>query len=187
MIEYFSWYLIYEHIMESSDDYFDKNSDPLEVLSCNKKHKYSVIGFVESHLSLFRNNGRYEFKLEYPEINKINHWTQTVFPTRAASSTENGYKEIDCPLQKKGWHGLSLSNRSETYIDGSPFINTWFCPIGQYGQYFNGGDCLPNPEIENSQECLSTTRLWIKRYQRTSKRYYNFFLNIYIFILVIIK
>ena len=42
MIEYFSWYLIYEHIMESSDDYFDKNSDPLEVLSCNKKHKYSV-------------------------------------------------------------------------------------------------------------------------------------------------
>ena len=169
MTEYFSWYLIYEHIMESPDDYFVKDSDPPEVLSCNKKHKYSVLGLVEDHLSLFRHKGKFEFKLEYPELNKSNHWTQSVFPTKAKYGEGNGYREIKCEIKKNNWGGLALSERTETYIDGSPKAFTWYYPIGQNAQYYEGYDCLPNPEYDGDNiSCLSTTRLWIKRYQKSS-------------------
>ena len=127
-MDYLSWCLAFEYVIESSDDYFNSTD---ELLSSNEKHKYSILGFIQSHKSLFQYQGRYEFKLEYPELNGYNHWSQTVFPTEAQADEENGYEDIECQFTKNGWHGLSLSTDERSYIDGSPFDpNSWFYPIG---------------------------------------------------------
>ena len=163
--DYCSWVLVFEHILDSSADYFTSVD---EILSCSSKHKYSVLGKIESHHSFFRYRGKYEFKLEYPELNGYNQWSQTIFPTKAQPDTENGYENIDCKFVKNSWHGLSLTmNTDKAYLDGSPYHkDTWFFPIGQKGRYFEGLDCLPNPNDDLPQRsCLRITRLWIKKYK----------------------
>ena len=165
-----TWFLVFEHILDSSNDYFTGNN---EILSSNSKHKYSVLGFVESHKEYFRYRGKYEFKLEYPELNGYNHWSQTVFPTDANAETDNGYENINCKFTYNGWHGLSLTkNTDKALLDGSPYNkDTWFFPIGQKGRYAAGYDCLPNPNDHidlNEINCLRITRLWIRKYKLCS-------------------
>ena len=39
-MDYLSWCLAFEHVIESSDDYFNSTD---ELLSSNEKHKYSIL------------------------------------------------------------------------------------------------------------------------------------------------
>ena len=154
------WMLIFQHKLENNEDFF---IDSRECLYSNTDRKFSRIGFVEKHLSKFRINGKYEFILQYPDTKVMNHWTQTVFPTKAKPQTENGFVNISSGYTSQGWGGLVLSNSQSTYIDGAPFSSNWFYPVGQMKMYSTTSGaktCLPNPS--GNPLCLYQMQLWIK-------------------------
>ena len=150
------WMLIFDHTLEQQSDLFTSID---EAKNSNTKRKYSRLGFATKHLKNFCINGKYEFIMEYPNEKQINHWTQTIFPTLAKPSKENGYVKIRADNSDYAWHGLSVSNASQTYLDGSPYHPEWYYPIGQskiYDAYY----CIPKPV--SGRYCISRVKLWVK-------------------------
>ena len=117
-----SWFLVFFH--DSNFGNFKTNKEASFSLN---KNKYSVLKRIDE---TFKINGVFEFLLMYPNATGQNHWTQTVSPAYAQPNEENGYKEINVSWTVNGFHGLSLSNASKAYIDGSPFEATCYYAIG---------------------------------------------------------
>ena len=154
------WLLIFDNTIENKSDLFTGSK---EVLYSNTERKFSRLGFATAHRRNFLISGKYEFIMDYPNDNQTYHWTQTVFPTLAKPSQENGFIGIDPQSAPNNWHGLALSNSSATMLDGSPFRSTWFYPIGQYNYYAPNGNinyCIPN--TQSGHICVSRVLLWIK-------------------------
>jgi hypothetical protein len=149
------WRLIFRHKYETDADLFTSES---EVLSCNSKKKFSILGTIDES---FRSNGVYEFLLEYPEVEGFNHWTQTKNPVTCQPNTENGYKGIHISWSSWYWHGLSRSSTSSTFIDGSPFHGTFYYAIGLYKNWCDAIPAFVNnydPNYVKTCEVL----LWIR-------------------------
>ena len=135
-----------------------------ECLYWNAEKKFSRLGQVTNNLKRFQiEPNKYEFLLEYPDINKSNHWTQTVFPTSAKEGSDIGYEEIYCDLKDNLWGGLAVSSKC-SIIDGSPGRNSsWFYPICQHHIYAEGFECITNPtDPYNQPSCVRCIKLWIK-------------------------
>ena len=179
------WLLIFQHHLEEENDLFTED----EVLSCNTVNKLSLLKKTETFRRYFRIHGKFYFKLEYPNIEKTNIWSQTLFPTLAESNSDVGYENLGCDITNNKWGGLAKSNASQTFIDGSPNHSTWYYAIGQLKQFANEYK-LPDPRYENGIEdyhYLTDVRLWIKAIINRSLTT-NYFINIsFIFVIILLK
>ena len=101
-----------------------------EFLSCNTSEKFSIIGEASKYPRI---NNRYEFLLEYPELNgQHNRWYQDVFPTEYEEDRENTVPGFDCfDCDWESFTGLCMSKDSTTFVEGQ--CNSWqyFFSIGQ--------------------------------------------------------
>ena len=152
--------LIFRHYLSSANDLFTSES---EFLATNSKNKFSILGQIEKNKEKYQKNGYFEFILEYPELKGCNHWLQSVFPTLAPAGSENGFFDLGSSYPGNDWHGLSRSQSSNSFLDGSPFHENWYHPIGQRSSYGNKY-CLPNPHDftgSNNHNCLYETKLYI--------------------------
>ena len=155
------WILVFYHKYENSGDLFVNND---EALNTNQANKYSILGKINKG---FRNNGKYEFLLEYPKFpEEYNHWTQTKNPINAQPNTENGYKPIKVSWTGEDWHGLSLSSSTSSFIDGSPFSDFWFYAIGQKGNWADAiaafKDIKGLNETDKNKYLVYEVKLWIR-------------------------
>ena len=137
--------LIFSHKIESKEDFFTSDK---EARSINLKNKYSILAYIERNQEKYRIMGMFEFILLFSDKEGCNHWKQKLFPTQANHSVENGFIDLGSTYSDNYWRGLSLSNCNDcSYIDGSPFDNTWFFPIGQKDAY-HSQYCIPDPIYE---------------------------------------
>ena len=82
-------------------------------------------------------NGNFQFKLCYPELDKCNEWIQSSNP---ATETEiKGFRAIDLKFKTtvKGgkWAGLGKSISGPTLMDDTPTTYNWYCAIGASSNY----------------------------------------------------
>ena len=119
------WTRVFYH--DVADGYFSSDADahgrseddPLSPL-------YSILG----HLDAFRStDGRFVLRINWPEtpIEGGNIWSQTSDPTTAPVV---GYVALDVDYTSQLWGGLELSDRAETFLDGSVGHASWFYSIG---------------------------------------------------------
>ena len=165
--------LIFRHNLTQESDRF-LNDD--EARDANSSNKYSILGKIEREQKKYLIDGMFEFILEYPEIEGCNHWKQKLFPTQANHSVENGFIDLGSTYSDNYWRGLSLSNCNDcSYIDGSPFDNTWFFPIGQKDSY-QKQYCIPDPIYEQGTSkypCVSDIKLYIRCPENTCKNMFK--------------
>ena len=145
-----SWFLVFFH-----DSSFGKFESKREGAYSLKKNKFSVLKNIDDS---FKINGVFEFLLKYPNATGQNHWTQTVSPAYAQPNTENGYVPINISWRGDGFQGLSLSNSSTAYIDGSPFHPHNFFAIGSM---YNCG-YLPSFSWGNDNVRYYQVFLWMR-------------------------
>ena len=145
-----SWFLVFFHDI-SYGHFLNKKEASFSL----KKHKYSVLKKIDDS---FKINGVFEFLLKYPNATGQNHWTQTVSPAYANPNTENGYAPINVSWTDYFFHGLAISNQTYSYIDGSPFHDSWFYSIGK----FSCEEYLAGPTWGTEQKRYYQVFLWMR-------------------------
>ncbi len=88
--------------------------------------RYSIL----DHLPAFRSSdGTYTLRIDWPDtaIEGRNIWRQASDPTTAPVV---GYEAVDVDYTAQFWGGLELSDRDQTYLDGSVGHPNWFYSIG---------------------------------------------------------
>ena len=150
------WALIFHH--NSKYGYFNEK----EVYLSTNPHKFSVLSRLDDS---FKIDQKFEFLLLYPEIPGHAHWVQDINPLKAQPNEENGYLSIsftwnDSSTQE--FHGLSLSNSTHTFLDGSPFLPTWYYSIGSYHQSSENKDAIPGPSWKYNGTIQYIVNLYIK-------------------------
>ena len=136
------WELIFFHDLNNAT-YFDKKEDAYE---CNEEGRYSTLKKLNK---LYKIKGKYEFLIEYPELNKSNQWRQALNPLRQSKdqqeSNATGYEPIDVQMNEMCWGGLFRSDSSRSLLDGSR-NGWWHYAIGtssnEFNPYFPGPDNL---------------------------------------------
>lgn len=131
------WTLLFNH--NTSDGFFSNDNDAKSKNTENPNittTNYSIL----DQISLFKRDGKYKFKIEYPELNpRINIWTQTSNPN---AETIDGYTAITVNYTNNAWGGLEPDKNNNTYIDGSVNHGYWFYAIGAFNGYSGG---FPSP------------------------------------------
>ena len=69
---------------------------------------------------------------------RFNDWRQTSNPNTTQQSV-TGYEAVKIGTSGNNWGGLSLSERSDTRIDGSPGDGNWWYSVGTVNGSYNGG------------------------------------------------
>ena len=116
------WFLVFHHNISGS--FFKKD----EVLNCNKKHKFSVLGKINE---LYKTPDGFEFLLTYPQIEGYIHWTQQENPL--SRKTRSDFNIINDTFKSHNqFEGLSYLNSSYTFLEGQVSYVDWFYAIGQY-------------------------------------------------------
>ena len=155
------WVLIFQHHLEQEGDLFTSDD---EALSCNTANKLSFLKEIEKKRDHYLISGKFYFRLEYPGIEGMNYWRQSVFPTLAEPNSDIGYEDLGCSFKKNYWNGLGKSSSAATFIDGSRNASTWYYTIGQKVKFCSKYK-LPDPRYDDAEKdfhYLTDTRLWIK-------------------------
>ena len=115
----------------------NKGFDNIEdALLCNEEDRYSILSELNESLKL--SNNKYEFILEYPEINLYNRWRQTNNPIdeyeATGKATVDGFYSIHLGAYKSNWGGLARSNGTDrALLNGTPDTignNDWWFAVG---------------------------------------------------------
>ena len=159
------WFLIFH--LNISGNFFTKD----EVLNCNKKHKFSVLGKIND---LYKTADGFEFLLTYPQTDGYIHWTQQENPL--SRTTRSELNTINDTFQSKHqFEGLSYLDSDFTFLEGQITSGDWFYAIGQY----RGGNGYPNslagPYWELNGEIVHEVNLYIKIYDISiARKLYQF-------------
>lgn len=101
-------------------------------------------------LSTSNTKKRWEFFLEYPDksTTEYNRWQQDVNPVTTTIANGNtdgidGYSAVHIDWTGNNWGGLSLSTSTNTFINGSVGVSSWWYAIGAYSVYQGG---MPGPD-----------------------------------------
>ena len=127
----------------SHNDFF-RNKD--EALFSQEKYKQSVLKYVTTNFIV--DDNKYEFILQYPELNLNIHWTQeTLITEETLNANSNIFIDSD---PAPSFSGLAPSYESNwTLLDGSVTNHTpnwWYC-IGAYGPLSDTGNRIPGPRV----------------------------------------
>ena len=110
------WKLIFYHDLNKAT-FFDKKEDAYE---CNEEGRYSTLKTLNKQYKI---KGKFEFLIEYPELNKSNQWRQTLNPFRQSKDQQQnnatGYEPINVQMTEVYWGGLFLSGSSACLLVGS--------------------------------------------------------------------
>jgi hypothetical protein len=128
------WILVFLHNITGG--FFESREEA--AYNPNSQHKYSILSKISDRDKF---NGKFEFKLIYPELNEFNHWRQSNNPiveeddlTKAKAT---GYEPIKITWSGSNWGGLLRTKyhySSEclpTLIDGSIGVKEWWFSIGR--------------------------------------------------------
>ena len=108
-----------------------------EAKSCNQPHKYSIISEIDDSFKL--RNKKFEFLLEYPELNLYNIWFQENSPLNEEEYGQKevrGYKPVHIGAYNPRWGGLARSDEIASkycLINGVPSVlnlTNWLYGIG---------------------------------------------------------
>ena len=185
--------LIFFHDVRTEEKYFT----PSNVRQYFGRYMYSLLSNLEAE-SLYKTNDKYEFILQYPELNGSNYncWRQSLSPTiQTEDNIENetgrpqvlGYENLSIHYTSSNWGGLSLSGSNQTtYVNGNINTSYWHYAIGCYG-YEKG---IPGPF--GNKNYLKLVALYVKIASLdmimcvSCKVYRNLFLNPHAFLFVFI-
>lgn len=118
----------------ATGDFFSNANGWLEAYQVNtsdtNNNKYSIL----SSWSRFLRNDKYTLKLDYPDDNITNIWSQTSNPVDSdGSGGVSGYVAIDIEYSGVGWGGLErYDNSNSSFLDGTltPQSNWYFAIAG---------------------------------------------------------
>ena len=172
------WKLVFYHDLNKAT-YFSNKEDAKE---CNEEGRYSTLKSISS---IYKIKGKYEFLLEYPEINKSNQWRQSLNPFHQSSDGTNnatGYEDINVQMNDKYWGGLFRKNGDACLLVGSR-NGFWHFAIGVHSEEYK--PYFPGPSTNSK-----IVKLWIrmptslyKNSCKVNRRMNNFSILFYIFIL----
>ena len=155
-----SWALIFHH--DARKGFF---ANKKQALFSKNDDLFSVLNKVDD---TFKIDDKFEFVLEYPEIEGYSQWTQTINPLNSKANETNGYQKIHFSWnQFESFDGLGLSFTPQSnLLDGSRFMITRFYAIGLYYQIGNTSvipeDAIPGPFWRNEDVILHVVNLYIK-------------------------
>ena len=151
-----AWARVFHHNVHWGAELFSNANSYAEAKSSNTLDKYSVL----ENIADYKNASNWEFLLQYPQLDgtKYNRWTQTGNPV-TTNNAAVGYSISNtgghADWTGSSWAGLALSNKGDTFIDGSPGDDTWFYAIGASSAWKTS---IPGP---NSTP-ISNVNLWAR-------------------------
>ena len=119
------WILVFHHEVNKTDGLPLFNSFE-QVKHFNETERYSILGDIDR----FKYNGKFEFLLEYPNLEGCNIWTQTVSPIDAQHGQDIGYKEVNITWRNNYFGGIARAYSNHTFLDGSPTKTDYYYAIG---------------------------------------------------------
>jgi len=140
-----TWLKVFMHD-SSSGQYFLSYS---EALNSNGLYKFSILGEIDDK---YKNNGKFEFLLEYPQFNKYNRWKQTYNPKdnpEVSGNKATGYEPVSIYYSGQFWGGLVKSSDSRTAFDGSAGHENWFYALGSYSSWGSPNQ-FPGPALDDT-------------------------------------
>ena len=176
------WLKIFYHNCENGEFF-----SPEEVYNITTDDKYSILYILDKNVKI---RNKFEFLLEYPELNKFNHWRQKNSPTKEKETTitgpykVEGYQEIKIQMNTNDWGGLALSTNKNTFIEGSiGNQSSWFYAIGQYTEQWTDN------KIASSDQPVNYVYLWLglrKSLLFSCDKKIRVYLNIFSYIIIIL-
>ena len=110
-------------LFSSKDDALSKNPED------QNANLFSILDQLEKYRD---ENGNFQFKLCYPELDKCNEWIQSSNP--AKDTDIKGFRAIALTFETNGiggrWAGLGKNIFSEALMDDSPSHSYYWCAIG---------------------------------------------------------
>jgi len=152
------WLKVFYHD-SSTGIYFSSLSD---ALSCNTSYKFSILGSIDGQYQI---NGKFEFLLEYPDVEGYNRWKQTLNPKDNPESNgkqATGYEGISISFPGRYWGGLVKSSDPGTVFDGSAGNVNWWFAIGCKSSSWKP-KLFPGPAISYTELIpVSKVILWVR-------------------------
>ena len=147
------WLLLFHHDVTIGEFFYSR----AESKKCFNytKGKYSILYTLNNE---YRINEKFEFLLEYPEINKSNQWRQSNNPlhqTFVGNENVTGYEPINIQLSESHWHGLHKVNNEQVTLLAGSYNGDWFYSIGTVSKEFS--PCFPGPGTKSK-----IVSLWVK-------------------------
>lgn len=136
-------------------------ADANEALSTNQSNPHAFHYSILDQLDNFKSNGKYIFRISWPQHAARNIWMQTTNPT--LDQPVLGYVPLSIETTSAGWGGLERNcgvGCSESFIDGSISSSGWWYAIGTISDW-GGINTIPgSPDYGTG-----TTRvdLWTRR------------------------
>ena len=148
------WLKIFYH-NSNNKVFFASEKEALFVVSSQKFSFLKYLNKIQRYEST-----KYEFLLEYPEIEGKNRWTQTLSPLVASPGSDNGYNPINISWDGGNWRGLFI-DKGATYLKGS-YTEYWFYAICSFNKY-NYNDTFPGPSVNGVKNySVKEAYLWIR-------------------------
>lgn len=142
----------------SDGDMFSNNNDWAEAKNTNEGNpnakKYSILSTLEK----YKRDGKFTFKLNYPNEDITNIWSQTNNPvTDDGSGGVTGYTAISIEATNNSWGGLERRDSiTQTFLDGSPNSSNWWYAVGARSNH-------PSyPTIPGANTGVTEVELWVK-------------------------
>ena len=124
---------------------------------------------ILDELEQFRHDdGRFYFRLEWPNDQTVYEWSQTSNPVSEKSA---GYQAISVPYTGQFWRGIEPSTAA--LIDGSINHGNWFYAIGSHQKWNDGIPSYAKTDSDHKYPQQSV-RLYAKTEIRKGKKLLTF-------------
>jgi hypothetical protein len=159
-----TWVLLFRHFTYNKPAKYFANYDSSFHTTTNKD-LFSLLTIINE---LMKVNGKYEFLLEYPELNNYFHWRQTSNPLSVSSSVSSstiGFEPIHVPSNYFKGLGLGSSTTSGLLgiCDGEC---GWHYAIGCHNNLYDPK--FPGPDINGDFYYVKQALLWIRSTNRVT-------------------
>ena len=165
-----------------------------EAENVNTQYKFSILNEIDESYKI---DGKYEFLLNYSDINNCNWWRQTNFPleeTLSSSDTHvKGYEPLHISWKSNNFGGLEKTpfhfkyNCVPCLLDGAIYQDKWYYAIGLVKDCSNY-NFIPADQEEGQTETTLYIRVPEKIYLKTclKRKEYQFYLS-FLYLCCIIK
>ena len=144
---------------DTSHKQFFKNEE--EALFSQEKYKQSVLKYVTPEFTV--DDNKYEFILQYPELDVNIHWTQETSILEKTLDTK--HELLDDSDEASRFGGLAVSYDSNyTLLDGivSDYTPDWWYCIGAYLPELDANNQIPGPYIGSVSTTVNKVALYIR-------------------------
>lgn len=130
-----------------------------EFLFANSNTKYSLFGYLDNRYMY--DGKKFEFLLEYPDVEAHFFWTQTVNPWHAQPNSYIGYVERGKSGNPQAtFAGLTKYDGNLTFMDGVNKSNNWYYAVGTRTAW-NDLDAMP-ALYWKSTPSIRSLRIWLR-------------------------